>query len=184
MLIKKGSERGNLTACRQFVGYNMHHNEFRYNIRRMWSQFGVKDIVYNNGQFLFKFKSIEGMESVIEKGPWMVNNKPLFVQRWNPEMNMTKLEPKKLPVWVKLVNIPLEAWSVDGISALASSVGLPIIMNHITATICDKGLGNLGYARVLIEMSAEKQFKECIEIQYRDKDNNVKGTKIVKVVYD
>lgn len=99
-------------------------------------------------------------------------------------MNMKRIKPRKLPVWVKMVNISLEAWSVDGLSALASSVGVPILMDSMTATICHKGMGNLGYARVLVEVSAEKCLKESIEIQYRDKDNNVKGTKSVKVVYD
>ncbi|PWA66335.1 hypothetical protein CTI12_AA328150 [Artemisia annua] len=118
------------------------------------------------------------------KGPWMINNKPLFVQKWSPEMNMKKIEPRKLPVWVKMVNIPLEAWSVDGLSALASSVGVPILMDNMTATICHKGMGNMGYARVLVEVLAEKSLKENIEIQYKDKENNVKGTKSVKVMYD
>ncbi|PWA64400.1 hypothetical protein CTI12_AA207180 [Artemisia annua] len=54
----------------------------------------------------------------------------------------------------------------------------------MTATICHKGMGNMGYARVLVEVSAEKSLKENIEIQYRDKENNVKGTKCVKVMYD
>ena len=38
LLVSKGSERWQLTICGQFVGFNMHISELRYNIRRMWGQ--------------------------------------------------------------------------------------------------------------------------------------------------
>ncbi|GJY52454.1 hypothetical protein Tco_0443301 [Tanacetum coccineum] len=58
----------------------------------------------------------------------------------------------------RLVNIPLEAWNVRGISALASRLGRPIKMDQVTADMCRTGAGRLGYARVLIEINAEDEF--------------------------
>ncbi|PWA39134.1 ATPase, F1/V1/A1 complex, alpha/beta subunit, Zinc knuckle CX2CX4HX4C [Artemisia annua] len=161
------------------------NNSLRYNIRRMWSKFGITDIsASKNGQYLFKFRDIEGLNNVIDKGPWMVQNKHLFIQKWSPEMGMQKIEPKKVPVWVKMSNVPLEAWSLKGISALASSLGKPMVMDNMTAAMCYKGVGNLDYARVLVEIDAEKEIKHEIEVQYRDMENKVKGTKKISVVYD
>ncbi|GJX74877.1 RNA-directed DNA polymerase, eukaryota, reverse transcriptase zinc-binding domain protein, partial [Tanacetum coccineum] len=40
------------------------------------------------------FKSSEGIQSVIEIGPWMVNGKPMFVQKWDPSVSLDKAEPK------------------------------------------------------------------------------------------
>ncbi|GKC83893.1 RNA-directed DNA polymerase, eukaryota, reverse transcriptase zinc-binding domain protein, partial [Tanacetum coccineum] len=122
---------------------------------------------------MFKFRDEIGLNTVMEKGPWMVRNKPLFVQKWSSEIIMQKVEPRKMPVWVKINNVPLEAWSVKGISALAS--GLGILMDTITAKMCHKGIGSLGFARVLVEMDAAKDLKTKIEIQYTDKSNNIKG---------
>ncbi|GKB79501.1 ATPase, F1/V1/A1 complex, alpha/beta subunit [Tanacetum coccineum] len=148
-------------------------------------KFGISEIdAHKNGQYVFKFKDNAGLNVVLEKGPWMVKNKPLFVTRWNAELGMEKLEPKCFPVWVKMVNAPLEAWTVEGISALASSLGKPMIMDSNTANLCHKGIGNFDFARVLVEMNAYKEFKKEIVIQYRDKNNNVKGNKTVKVAYD
>ncbi|GJR43472.1 RNA-directed DNA polymerase, eukaryota, reverse transcriptase zinc-binding domain protein [Tanacetum coccineum] len=124
------------------------------------------------------------MNAVLEKGPWMVRNKPLFMQKWTSDIGMNKVEPRKLPVWVKIVNVPLEAWSVKGISAMASSLGKPILMDSMTAAMCHKGIGSISYARVLAEMDSEKELKNEIEIQYVDKCNNVKGNKKVQVTYD
>ncbi|GKD27283.1 zinc knuckle CX2CX4HX4C containing protein [Tanacetum coccineum] len=67
---------------------------------------------------------------------------------------MHKVEPKKLPIWIKMINMPLEAWSVEGLSALASSVRRPILIDTMIATMCHTGDGNFDYARVLTEMDA------------------------------
>ncbi|GJS17933.1 hypothetical protein Tco_0412405 [Tanacetum coccineum] len=61
-----------------------------------------------------------------------------------------------------------------GISALASSLGRPLIMDNMTARMCQFGEGRLDYARVLVEFDVMKGCKDKIEIQYRDKNNNVK----------
>ncbi|GJV16634.1 RNA-directed DNA polymerase, eukaryota, reverse transcriptase zinc-binding domain protein [Tanacetum coccineum] len=88
---------------------------------------------------------------------------------------MNKVEPKKLPVWVKIVNVPLEAWCVKGISAMATSLGKPILMDSMTAAMCHKSTGNISYASVLVEMDSEKERKNEIEIQsgnYANVKNN------------
>ncbi|GJY68242.1 RNA-directed DNA polymerase, eukaryota, reverse transcriptase zinc-binding domain protein [Tanacetum coccineum] len=85
---------------------------------------------------------------------------------------------------VKIIHVPLEAWSVKGISVLASGLGTPIVMDSMTASMCHRGIGNLSYVRVLVEMDATKELKNEIDIQYVDKNKNVKGSKKVQVVYD
>ncbi|GJW94747.1 hypothetical protein Tco_0174419 [Tanacetum coccineum] len=73
-----------------------------------------------------------------------------------------------------------KAWSVEGISAIASSLGRAVMMDTNTAAMCHKGIGNFDFARVLVEMDAKKELKKEIMIQYRDKNNNVKGSKTAK----
>ncbi|GJW10650.1 zinc knuckle CX2CX4HX4C containing protein [Tanacetum coccineum] len=108
-LIELGSKKWYLTVCGQFIGCNMGFNEARYHIRRMWNKFGLRDVIAENGVFYFKFQDEEGIKEVINNGPWMVNNKPLVVQKWSIDMCLDKAEPKKIPVWVKLRNVPMEA---------------------------------------------------------------------------
>ncbi|GJV30375.1 RNA-directed DNA polymerase, eukaryota, reverse transcriptase zinc-binding domain protein [Tanacetum coccineum] len=59
--------------------------------------------------------------------------------------------PEKVPLWIKMFDITLEAWSAKGISALASILGKPLIMDDMTAQMCQYGKGRIGYARVLVE---------------------------------
>ncbi|GJS66832.1 metallophosphoesterase 1-like protein isoform X1 [Tanacetum coccineum] len=120
---------------------------------------------------------------VLELGPWIVNNKPLFLKKWDPTIGMKKVEQTKVPLWVSLVNVPMKAWSIEGISSLASSLGKPMIMDNMTAKRCKLGEGRMDFARVLVEFDVIKGFKERIEIQYRDKNNNKKGSKYVNVEF-
>ncbi|GKD78583.1 ATPase, F1/V1/A1 complex, alpha/beta subunit, partial [Tanacetum coccineum] len=155
----------------------------RYHTRRMWNKFGLRDVIAENGVFYFKFQDEEGINEVINNGPWMVNNKPLVVQKWSIDMCMDKAEPSKIPVWVKMRNVPMEAWSVKGISALASSIGKPVIMDKVTTKMCVTGIGRIGFARVLVEIEARKGIKDKIEVMYRSKNINEGTKKIVNVEY-
>ncbi|GKE13970.1 zinc knuckle CX2CX4HX4C containing protein [Tanacetum coccineum] len=137
----------------------------------MWGRRGFKDIVdVTNGVFFMKFFNEEGLEPVVNSGPWMVNNKPFFVQKWDIHVCLDKREPSHIPIWVRLCNIPLEAWTTSGISALASRLGKPLVMDALIAEICKKGVGKVKYARVLVEVSATKDVPNEIEVVYRGKD--------------
>ncbi|GKA86412.1 RNA-directed DNA polymerase, eukaryota, reverse transcriptase zinc-binding domain protein [Tanacetum coccineum] len=182
-IIELGSQKWNLTVCGQFIGCSMGFNEARYHIRRMWHKFGLKDVIAKNGVFYFKFQDEEGINEVINNGPWMVNNKPLVVQKWCVDMCMDKAEPKKIPVWIKMRNVPMEAWSVKGISALASSIGKPMIMDEVTTKMCVTGIGRIGFARVLVEIDVEKGIKDKIEVMYKSKNICEGIKKIVNVEY-
>ncbi|GKA03825.1 putative RNA-directed DNA polymerase, partial [Tanacetum coccineum] len=109
---------------------------------------------------------VEGMNFVLENGPWLVEGKSLFVQKWEAGLCMEKPEPTRVLIWVRIMNVPLEAWNSNGISRLASSIGNPIIMDRITASMCEKAYGRASFARVLIEVDATKELPDSIEICY------------------
>ncbi|GKA90013.1 RNA-directed DNA polymerase, eukaryota, reverse transcriptase zinc-binding domain protein [Tanacetum coccineum] len=85
---------------------------------------------------------------------------------------MDRVEQIKVPLWVTLVNILMEAWSTECISSLASILGKLLIMDNMTARRCQFGEGMMDFARVLVEFDVVKAFKEKIEIQYKDMNNN------------
>nr|GFB02039.1 hypothetical protein [Tanacetum cinerariifolium] len=99
------------------------------------------------------------MEEVLAKSPWIISNKPIFVQKWDPIIGMKKVDVTKIFVWVKLINIPMEAWSKEGISALASSLGKPLRMDNTTAQICKDGKGRAEYDRGTKKIKVEDLWK-------------------------
>ncbi|GJU59707.1 kinase-like domain, phloem protein 2-like protein [Tanacetum coccineum] len=98
--------------------------------------------------------TIEGIDFVVNNGPWMDEN------------------------------VPLEAWTAKGISALASRVGKPLVMDHVTATLCMNGVGRFRFAKVMAEVSASKSLPSEIEVVYRNGSKEEICRKIVKVDYD
>ncbi|GKD26671.1 RNA-directed DNA polymerase, eukaryota, reverse transcriptase zinc-binding domain protein, partial [Tanacetum coccineum] len=110
----------------------------------------------------------------------MVKGKPLVMQKWDPSVRIEKIDPCKIPIWARLVNVHLEAWSLRGISTLASRLGEPIMTDSMTASMCHKGNGRPGYARVLVEIDAAKGLPDKIEIAYKDSMNMTIMTKHVK----
>ncbi|GJZ53384.1 RNA-directed DNA polymerase, eukaryota, reverse transcriptase zinc-binding domain protein [Tanacetum coccineum] len=77
-------------------------------------------------------------------------------------------------------------WMVNGkgISALASRLGKPIMMDSTTVHMCHHGSGRAGYARILVEIEAKKGIHDKIKIVYKDALNFTKQTKFVKVEYN
>nr|GEV67442.1 hypothetical protein [Tanacetum cinerariifolium] len=130
-------------------------------------------MVENDKKFAFDFvylpidfKNAEGMNTIVDQSPWMFNEKPLMIQKCSFDVCVKKAEPNRIPVWVKLFNIPLEAWSVKGISALASRLGKPLVMGDMTASMCHNGTGRHSDSRCYKNGTKKDQMK------------NNKGTKI------
>jgi hypothetical protein len=78
-------------------------------------------------------------------------NRPLVLKRWQPNMQFLKDDLARVPVWVWLYNVPLEYWTIKGLSCVASAVGVPLHADH--TTLLRK---RLSYARVCVEIDALK----------------------------
>ncbi|PWA45870.1 hypothetical protein CTI12_AA512370 [Artemisia annua] len=63
-------------------------------------------------------------------------------------------------------------------------IGRPIVMDNVTDTMCRNGVGRVGFARVLVEISAKKELPKQIEVVYRNNLKEEKGRKVIEVVYD
>ncbi|GKE43110.1 hypothetical protein Tco_1470394, partial [Tanacetum coccineum] len=106
-------------------------------VNNTWSKFGFQKVIRDDDDvFYFKFTSLSGMECVLEQGPWMICNQPLILTKWSPNLNLSKDKVTKVPLWVKIHKVPVVAYSADGLSLI------------------------IGYARALIEVSAEKELKK------------------------
>nr|KAJ0220884.1 hypothetical protein LSAT_V11C200101250 [Lactuca sativa] len=142
-----------------FVGKKLAFPTVNHFSFKMWKIYGLKDIMVNDeGFFFFKFDSKEGMMNVLEGGPWLINNVPMFVQRWRPGLVLSKPQINSVPVWVKVFNVPLEYWNSKGVTLIANEIGKPIAMDKITQKMCNEHWGRPAFMRFLVEMSAESEW--------------------------
>ncbi|GKF72670.1 hypothetical protein Tco_0208784 [Tanacetum coccineum] len=92
----------------------------------------------DEGVHFFKFDSSDGVEHVLQQGPWMIRNTFIILNKWTPNLSLAKDEVTKVPVWVKLHRVPLVAYSEDGLSLIASQVGTPIMLDAFTSAMCEE----------------------------------------------
>ena len=165
--VYKGGQACAMQLYGYFVGTSMDYRVVRSNLMKMWRVYDIEEITKtNNGICYFKFKSEEGMKTVLDSGPWMVQNVPLVLNIWEPGIWLEKAEPTTIPIWVCVHNIPMELCNGNGIGKIMSGVGRPMIMDKMTKERCLKKAGKLDFARVLVEVSAEEDLPSVLEISY------------------
>ncbi|GJV61916.1 RNA-directed DNA polymerase, eukaryota, reverse transcriptase zinc-binding domain protein [Tanacetum coccineum] len=91
----------------------------------------------------------------------------MVVCTFEPGMCMSKPEVNKVSLCVKIYNVPLKAWNVEGISRIASRIGNPIIIDRITTDMCERSYGRASFARVLVEVNSTKGLVDIVEVWYR-----------------
>ena len=96
---------------------------------------------------------------MIESKIWHVANKTLILRKWKPGMQPLDLSLTEIPIWIKILRLPLEYWNSKCLSYIASGVGKPLFANANT-----KSNTRLGFARVFVEVDVNAQFPEEIEV--------------------
>ncbi|KAL2246085.1 UNVERIFIED_CONTAM: hypothetical protein Sindi_2876700 [Sesamum indicum] len=147
-IIRNGSKRWRTTAVGYFLGkrpYFHHVKEFAMSV---WSDL-VEVTATNNGFFFFQFKTIIAMEDIIKGGPWLFQGQPIVLQKWEPGMVLRKLKHTQVPVWIKLRHLPVELWTEEGLSTVASGVGKPLYPDAIT-----RACTRLDFARYVISVKS------------------------------
>ncbi|KAK3204589.1 hypothetical protein Dsin_018635 [Dipteronia sinensis] len=111
---------------------------------------GLQEVFANDKEFsFFKFSDDKACSNVLESGPWLFVGRMVILKKWHPRLILTRETYSKIPVWVKLFNIPHEYWNEEGLSHIASVVGKPLYADSLT-----ESMKRISYARVCIEIDA------------------------------
>nr|GEV04783.1 hypothetical protein [Tanacetum cinerariifolium] len=73
--------------------------------------------------------SMEGLDAILENGPWFIRSNPLILKKWHPDENLLKEDVRIVTVSVKLHGVPVTAFSDDGLSAIATKLGTPLMLD-------------------------------------------------------
>ncbi|XP_022024390.1 uncharacterized protein LOC110924702 [Helianthus annuus] len=148
-----------------FLGDRVAYPVVDYFVRNNWKKYGVQKSMMNaNGFFFFKFSEEAGMLNALKAGPWIIRSQPLFLDIWRPTTKLEKKEVKKVQIWVKIHDVPIAAYTEDGLSMIATTIGEPKVLDSYTSSMCSDMWGRSSYARALIEVSAEKNLRDQITL--------------------
>jgi len=59
------------------------------------------------GFFIVRFSIAQEQEHILNMGPWFWGSTGLFITPWFPEFDANNMVVSKIPVWVRLHNLPL-----------------------------------------------------------------------------
>ncbi|GKB76884.1 hypothetical protein Tco_0943779 [Tanacetum coccineum] len=96
----------------------------------------------STGLFSFQFSFMDGLDAMFENGQWFIQNNPLLMKKWHPDENLLKED--------------------DGLSAIATKLGTPLMLDSYTSDMCMQSLGRSSYARVMIELRADVELIDNI----------------------
>ncbi|CAL1359051.1 unnamed protein product [Linum trigynum] len=118
---------------------------------RLWNNgqsskiIGVQE-VGGAGVYIFTFPDRETRDTVVESSPCCIAKCSFAMRKWEPSMQL--LLHHTVPVWVRLVGVPVEYMTPRGLSYVASSLGKPLYVDRATAS----GTHQLAFAKVCVEM--------------------------------
>ncbi|KAI8533106.1 hypothetical protein RHMOL_Rhmol11G0270200 [Rhododendron molle] len=142
-----------------FVDKRLSYFQVRSWAQRVWKTDAEDVVTLDNGFFVFNFRDTETLDSILENGPYFCGGKHIAIKKWHPGMHLTKGAFSSVPVWVKLYNVPLESWTEDGLSYIASYIGNPLYLDDFT-----QNHSRLTFARVCIEVEAAKEIPKSFVV--------------------
>ncbi|GJV59457.1 putative reverse transcriptase domain-containing protein [Tanacetum coccineum] len=118
------------------------------------------------GLFSFQFRSVDGLDAMLENGMWFIHNNLLILKKWNPDVNLLIEDVGNVSVWVKLNGVPVMVFSEDGLSAITTKLGTPLIIDSYTSDMCLQSWGRSSYTRAMIELLADVELKDTIVVAF------------------
>ncbi|GJZ98773.1 retrovirus-related pol polyprotein from transposon TNT 1-94 [Tanacetum coccineum] len=119
-----------------FVGKSVAFPLVQNYVTNMWAKFGFQRVMRDNDEFFyFKFASLTGLEQVLEQGSWLIRNAPLILNKWTPDMALTKDNVTKVPMWDKIHKVPVVAYTEDGLSLIGTQIITPRVLGQCTTLI-------------------------------------------------
>lgn len=107
----------------------------------------------DKGFTFFIFENQDCCRNILDGEPWYVSGFLLILKQWHRMMKLSKEDKSTIPVWVNFYNVPLEFWDGEGLSRVASAVGVPLFMDQLTSSS-----NRVSFARVCVNIQADSPF--------------------------
>ncbi|GJW29285.1 putative reverse transcriptase domain-containing protein [Tanacetum coccineum] len=138
------------TAYGFFLGKRVAYPIVANYVKNTWGKYGLVKTMLNSSTriFFFKFSSIDGLDVMLVYGPWFIHNNPFILKKWNPDVNLLKEDVGNILVWVKLHGVSVTAFSEDSLSAIATKLGTPLMLDYYISGMCIKSWGRCACCKV------------------------------------
>lgn len=148
----------------QFYGLNPSFFCIQAMISKLWAKNGkVEAISLDSGRFLFKFENVQTVSWVLNAGPSFIDQRPMLLKRWKSGIKFEDISLDCFPIWVKLWHVPLELFTNERLSRIASAIGELLYMDKATELS-----RRLNFARVCVEVGCSDDLSDTIPLSIKD----------------
>ncbi|KAL0293103.1 UNVERIFIED_CONTAM: hypothetical protein Sradi_6956900 [Sesamum radiatum] len=109
----------------------------------------------------------------------LFQGQPIVLQAWEQGMSLRRQTHTQIPVWIRLRHLPMEYWTEDGLSTVASGIGTPLYADSIT-----KNCARLDYARVCVMLNFNSELPKHLVVISPVLRNGKEDPKRVDVEYE
>ncbi|GKB78182.1 zinc knuckle CX2CX4HX4C containing protein [Tanacetum coccineum] len=126
----------------------------------------LADPVFDGVNISIPCKVVEkaGLEAVLDGSPWMIRNSPIILKKWSMDTRLLKKELTRIPIWVKLHDVPIQVFEEDGISLIATFIGKPVMLDSYKSSMYNDSWDRSSFARCLIEVNSEADLVDVVTI--------------------
>nr|GEW57568.1 hypothetical protein [Tanacetum cinerariifolium] len=103
-------------------------------------------------------------------GEWSL----VYSKKWTPTANLLKEDMNSIPIWVKLHDILIAAFTADGLNVMATKLGNLIMLDKYMSSMCLQSWGRMNYARALIDIKVDQELKNKMIIAISNVEDDEK----------
>ena len=95
-------------------------------VQRKWRPLisdGIRNHFVGRGYYVFVFDSPEDRDLIFRNGPYFMDPRGLYLNKWTIDFDPTQDVPSAIPVWVKLPHLPLHCWNSSSLKAIGNKLG-------------------------------------------------------------
>jgi len=131
-------------------------------IHSNWTN-NCKVLLCSKGFFIVVFTFSEDYQKALTEGPWFWGSAGLFLTPWFPDFDPSSAIITKLPIWVRLPNLPVHLWHFAVFQGIGNTLG------RFLATDTSRGEKCIyTFARICAEIDMSKGLPDQINLKIGD----------------
>lgn len=146
----------------RFNGFWPKSNVLHHQIHTTWKP-NCEIYLCPKGFFIVRFNTQQEKEHILNKGPLFWGSAGLFITPWFPYFDANIMVVLKMPIWVRLHNLPLHFWHLKVLIVIGNTLG------KILKTDGDKlTKGIFTFSIICVEVDLSQGLLESITLNFNN----------------
>lgn len=77
----------------------------------------------SRGVFVVQFANLQDVQFALNEGPWFWGSADRFITPWFPRFDANTMVVSKMPLWIRLHNLPLPFWHHQVLEGIENTLG-------------------------------------------------------------